>query len=93
MHYNNCVKHIQKIEPMEKSIKTILLDIDRGKYSKLELQNLLQFIALDLGSRTTSNCARENNKSFNGVKNFTPHIKIDGVKFHSNDLTSSNLPF
>lgn len=78
---------------MKNSIKSILIDIDSGKYSKIELQNLLQFIALDLGLKTTSNYAKENNKSFNGVKNFTPHIKIDGVKFHSNDLTKNNLPF
>lgn len=75
------------------SIKPILLDIEADKYSNLELQNLVQFIALHLGLKTTSNYAKESGKSFNGVKNFTPHIKIDGIKFHSNDLTTQNLPF
>lgn len=78
---------------MKKSTKSIYLDIEGGKYTNLELQGLVQFIALHLRLKTTSNFAKENNKSFNGVKNFTPHIKIDGVKLHSNDLTTQDFPF
>ena len=79
---------------METSMKSILLAIKSGKLTKLELQVLLQFIAQELNLKTTSNYAKINGKSFNGVKNHVPYIKIDAVKFHSSVLTDlDDLPF
>ena len=74
-------------------MKTILIDIESGKFTYLELQNLIQFIALNLNLKTTSNYAKENKKSFNGVKNHVQHIKIDGIKFHSKKLIGQDFPF
>ncbi|AGO47439.1 hypothetical protein Phi13:2_gp037 [Cellulophaga phage phi13:2] len=78
---------------METTAKQVTLNIIDGKFTSLELQNLLQLIAQELKLQTTSNYAKENKLSFNGVKNFRPHILIDGIKFHSDGIIENSLPF
>lgn len=71
----------------------MLSDISNKKYNDKELSILLQHIALEIGLQTTTNYAKTMNKSYNGIRNHYPHIKIDGIRFHANGIEKNNLPF
>lgn len=78
---------------MEESIKTVFKGISEEKYTVKELSVLVQYIAQELNLKTTSNYAKDNNMSYNGVKKHRPYILIDGVKFHGEGIDTNNLPF
>ncbi len=78
---------------MEESIKTVFKGISEEKYTVKELSVLVQYIAQELNLKTTSNYAKDNNMSYNGVKKHRPYILIDGVKFHVEGIDTNNLPF
>ena len=78
---------------MIESIKTVTVDIINQKATVLEMQNLLQLIAQEIKLQTTTNFAKDNGLSFNGVKNHRAHILIDGIKFHANGIIENQLPF
>lgn len=78
---------------MKESIKTVIKEISDGKIDVKESSILLQYIAEEYGFQTTTNYAKTNKLSYNGVKNHRPFVLIDGLKLHANGLEHNLLPF
>lgn len=58
-----------------------------------DLVRVLSLVVRKINLQTTSNYAKANGLSFNGVKRHRPHILIDGIKFHSDGIIENSLPF
>ena len=78
---------------MKISYTDIVREICDGSLTEMQKVALLQNIALELNIHTTSDFAKTNNLSYNGVKNHRPSIVLGGVKFHSKGIEENNLPF
>ena len=77
---------------MEKSKNQILIEIesitDRNK-----LVQIIELVSHKLDIKTVSCYAKDNNISYNGVKNFRNKINIGGVKFVCDGINKNSLPF
>ena len=69
-----------------------LLRIDK-EFTKDDLVQIIELAAYKLDLKTISNYAKDNNMSYNGVKNHRSGVTIDNIKFIAEGIKENNLPF
>ncbi len=77
---------------MEKSNNQILIDINKIT-DPIKLVQIIELTSGKLDLKTISKYAKDNDLSYNGVKNFRGHTIVGGVKFVCDGINKNNLPF
>ena len=71
----------------------IVNDITYEGLSESDLLIIFAVVKNELNLKTITNYAKDNNMSYNGVKNHRKKIEVDGVSFVPSKKERSNLPF
>ena len=75
-----------------KPITTTLFNID-SKFNANDLVQIIELASHKLNLKTISQYAKDNDMSYNGVKNNREFTEIGGVKFVVDGLSKNLLPF
>ena len=71
----------------------IVNDITYTGLSESDLLIIFALVKNELNLKTITNYAKDNNMSYNGVKNHRKKIEVDGVSFVPSKKEHTNLPF